>query len=93
MLISKTVKVKWASRMKNYYISKGYPFTGRNKEFEVKVEDLPDGSRVEVNVKCDCLECSDPVVKSEKWVNYKNRLREDSKYYCQKCIDNVLTMN
>jgi len=93
MLISKFVRTRWTSRMKNYYESKGYPFTNRNDEFLVKVEDLTDGSFVEVLVQCDCPKCSDTTIKSIKYARYKKNLKEDGKYYCQKCIDNELKRN
>lgn len=53
MLISKFVKTKWNNRTKKYYIKLGYAFTKMFDEFEVKIEDLLNGSNVEVKVLCD----------------------------------------
>jgi len=85
MLISKTAFVKWNSKHKNYYISKGYPFTKMRDEFEVKIEDLTKGSHALVNVKCDCDDCENPYLKPIPWKRYLQYLKEDDKYYCNKC--------
>jgi hypothetical protein len=54
MLLTKTVKIKWGNRNKNYYISKGYNFTKNGDEFEVKIEDVTENnSKVYVDVLCD----------------------------------------
>ena len=53
-----------------------------NDEFEVKIEDLQDGSHALVDVKCDnCGEILENII----WQNYKKCLRGDDKYYCNKC--------
>ena len=44
MLLTKTVKVKWHSTTKKFYVDKGYVFTNYRDEFEIKVEDLQDYS-------------------------------------------------
>lgn len=79
-LITKTAKVKWHSSTKKYYESLGYIFTKMGDEFEVKVEDLTEGSHVKIECFCDnCgqkLECI--------YYNYKRRLR-DGKTYCNHC--------
>lgn len=57
MLLTKTVKIKWGSSNRKHLESKGYVFTKKGDEFEVKVEDLSDGSTYLVDVLCDyCLE-------------------------------------
>ena len=35
--------------------------------FLVKVEDLPHGSEIKVNVKCDCDDCENPYLKPMTW--------------------------
>ena len=79
-LISKTTKVKWHSSTKKYYESLGYKYTKMGDEFEVKVEDLTEGSHAKIECFCDnCgqkLECV--------YYNYKKRLR-DGKTYCNHC--------
>ena len=82
MLITKTVKMKWSNRNVIWYKEKGYIFTNYKDEFEVKVEDLPDGSNVFVEVECDgCGE----ILKDKQWIKYKKCVRNDGKYYCKKC--------
>lgn len=53
MLLSKTTIVKWNSRNKSHYLSKGYKFTKMGDEFEVNIDDLTNGTNVSVDVKCD----------------------------------------
>ena len=53
MLITKTVKLKWNKRNKDYYINKGYNFTFLGDKFEINANDLTKGSHKEVVVKCD----------------------------------------
>ena len=52
IILSQTVEVRWTGKIKNWYISKGYEFTKMGDFFEVKIEDLTQGSRVEVNIQC-----------------------------------------
>jgi len=82
MLVNKTVKMKWHYKNKEWYETKGYIFTKWNDEFEVKVEDLSDGSYVKVDIKCDgCGE----ILKNIAWKNYLRYVHEDGKYYCRRC--------
>lgn len=53
MLLSKYVSLNWNSKIKKRYVDLGYSFTKMKESFEVKVEDLTDGSAVIVDVKCD----------------------------------------
>jgi hypothetical protein len=85
MLISKTVIIKWTKRMKKYYINKGYIFTKYGDEFEIKVEDLSEGSRVLIEIKCDNPNCENPHLKPVAYVDYLKCIAEDNKYYCFKC--------
>ena len=84
-LISKTVMVKWYAATKKHYENKGYIYTKIGEEFEIKVEDLMDNSWTEVVVVCDNKNCKNPNTKMIKWMVYKMSVREDGKYYCQKC--------
>ena len=90
-LITKTVIVKWNSKIKKYYESKGYIYTKMGDEFEVKIKDLAKGSHALVNVKCDCEDCKSPYLKPIIWRDYLKCVKEDDKYYCQKCSMKVLT--
>lgn len=84
MLLSKESELKWTNRIKTYYTNKGYPFTKINDIFNVKVEDLTKGSHALVNVKCDCQNCKNPYL-NIIWKDYIRDVKEDGKYYCQKC--------
>lgn len=53
MIINKTIKVRWHSKNKKHYESRGYVYTKWGNEFEVKLEDLSNGSGFEVSVLCD----------------------------------------
>lgn len=81
MLISKTALVNWNAKNKNYYLDLGYIFTKMGNEFEVKIEDLSDGSHSLVKVKCDrCKE-----VLTVVWKSYKRYLKNNNLYYCNNC--------
>lgn len=82
MLISKTTKTTWNQATRKYYESKGYVYTKYYEEFEVKVEDLSDSSKVLVDVQCDaCGEILIGVI----WANYKKSIKSNGKYYCHDC--------
>jgi len=84
MLINKTVIIKWNSRIKKWYEEREYKFTKMGDEFEVKVEDLSDGSNALVDVECDgCGE----LLENIKWKTYL-KYNVNDKYYCQKCAIN-----
>jgi len=80
-LITKKVEVKWHFRNKEWYMNKGYFFTKFRDEFIVKVEDLSKNSNVKVNVVCDCCNKKSETI----WINYFRYVKEDGKYYCNKC--------
>lgn len=75
MLIDKFVKIKWHGFTKQHYIDLGYKFTKLGDVFEVKVEDLPNGSHQKVKVQCDC--CG-KVYKKEYRTYLKSISYEDS---------------
>lgn len=70
-LISKTVIVKWNSANREWYEFKGYIFSKWKEEFEVKVEDLSNGSNTLVNIKCNNPNCENPYLEPTKWNVYK----------------------
>ena len=53
MLLTHTVKLKWNAKIKKHYVDLGYIYTKMGDEFEVKVEDLTDGSNAIVKLRCD----------------------------------------
>lgn len=79
------LKVKWGTRNKNYYQSKGYSFTKMGEEFWVNVEDIMPTSSIKV--KCICDYCGSEFTR-------QNNTREqaiDNKFgeLCYKCAHNV----
>lgn len=78
---NQTIIMTWTNRNKEYYIAKGYIFTKIYDKFEVKLEDVPLQSHVEVLVKCDY--CGDVI--KVKYQNYNNIKCPDNKYACGKC--------
>lgn len=66
MLLSKTVVLKWNSKIKKHYIDLGYTYTKMKDKFEVSVNDLTNGSNVEVDIQCDY--CGNKYKKH--WANY-----------------------
>ena len=83
MLISNTVKQKWNSRNKSYYVNLGYNFTKMGNEFDVLVEHLSKGSIAQVIVKCDY--CG--VEYKKPYANYLSLKNESflDKDCCSKC--------
>lgn len=53
MLLSKTVFIKWNSKIKKHYEDLGYKYTKMGDLFEVNVNDLTHWSNVLVDVECD----------------------------------------
>lgn len=81
MILTKTVKMRWNSRNKNYYEGKGYIFTKLNDEFEVSVKDLNTNSHVYINLQCDV--CGK--LGSRSYKDYCNRTYEE--YLCSDCAN------
>ena len=79
MILTNTVKMRWNSRSKKYYESKGYAFTKLNDEFDLKVEDLLPTSHIKILVQCDDCECINEVC----YRDYYNRVYQ--KYFCSSC--------
>lgn len=89
-LISKTAIMKWHPSNKKWYEDRGYIYTKMRDEFEVKVEDLSDGSSVYVEIRCD--KCG-KILRNIQWYTYKNHLHEDDKYYyCNKCVKSIYSV-
>lgn len=89
MLLDKTIKIKWHPNNKETYTGKGYIFTKWKDEFEIKVEDLTDGSHNLVNIKCDCESCKSPYLKPIEWRAYIKHTHKDGKYYCMRCANKL----
>ena len=74
-------EVKWSSRIKNYYVNKGYVFTGKDQPFMVDVNDLNHKSTISVNAKCD--ECGSDM-KTPIFLHYK-RYESGAPDLCKCC--------
>ena len=84
MLLTKTVMVRWTEHVRQWYELKGYIYTKKGDIFEVKVEDLTNGSGILVDVKCDNPDCKNPYLKPIRWKDYLLHLHDD-KSYCNSC--------
>lgn len=82
MLISKTAKVKWNGKNKQYYIDKGYTYTKCGDEFEVPIEDLSPSSKSIVEVLCDF--CHETIIK-KSYQTYRKQHHEKYGDCCAKC--------
>ena len=97
-LITKTVEVGLGVRNIKYYENLGYEIpreknkwgrlgTPRETKIIVKTEHLQDSSRVILRVQCDGEDCKNPHLNPMTWQSYKRYVKEDGKYYCNKCMD------
>ena len=72
MLISRTVKIKWNAKNKRRFVDLGYKFTKMNDTFDVKVEDLSNGSSAKIKVQCDyCGEIYE--LQYDTWTHRNNK--------------------
>jgi len=96
-LISTEVEVTLDSKTIKWYEEKGYEIprwidnrgrlkVKRGTKILVKIGDLPDGSGAKINVQCDG--CG-KLLEGIRWDNYNKYIKEDEKYYCQKCSNNL----
>ena len=84
-LITKEVIVKWNYKNRIHYEEKGFIFSKYKDSFLVKIEDLPNNCSDSVDIECDgCGE----ILENIRWVDYLKCVKEDGKYYCQKCAHN-----
>jgi len=82
--------IKWYEE-KGYEIPRWIDNRGRLKvkrgtKILVKIKDLPDSSNVKVDVQCDGCK---KLLEGIPWDNYNKYIKEDGKYYCQKCSNNL----
>ncbi len=83
MLLSKTVEIKWNSKIKKHYVDLGYKYTKMGEPFTVDVNDLTSGSNVLVDVICDY--CG--IAYKKEWHRYytENTKTTIHKDCCNKC--------
>lgn len=84
MLISKTTKIKWNSKIVKHYVDLGYCYTKIGDEFEVNVNDLTDYSNAMVTYQCDYCKH----YKQIKWQTYMSKKKKSilDKDCCQDCL-------
>lgn len=77
------IKAKWNSANKKHYQDKGYSFTKIGDEFEVKVEDLTNGSHFRILIRCDYCQKVFP----KQYYNYLKRKETEivNMDCCAKC--------
>lgn len=96
MLLNKEVEVVLRGKNVKYYENLGYKIPRRKDKWGnvtvpegtkiiVRVEDLSKGSTVKVDVKCDCPNCKNNIIKKVAWADYLKYVHEDGKYYCRNC--------
>jgi len=96
MVITTEVEVKLVGTSVKRYESLGYIIPRaknsigkmtieKGAKIKVKVEDLSVGSHTLVFVKCDCKDCTTPIIKPIKWQDYLKGVKDDGNYYCNKC--------
>jgi hypothetical protein len=93
-LTTKEVEIILHNKVINYYKNLGYNIprvkgkwgltVPHGSKIIVKVEDLTDCSKINVNVECDG--CGENI--NIRWQDYKKCVKEDNKYYCKKCANN-----
>lgn len=70
MLLTKCVEMKWNSKNKAHYESRGYKYTKMKDSFFVDVNDLKNGSNIKVEVKCDFNEQGCKKISNVEWYKY-----------------------
>lgn len=90
MLLTKIVKTNWHPSNRKWYEDKGYIYTKKGNELEVKVEDLSKGSNVEITFLCDY--CNENKVTIPYYNYFKRKSNEIiHKDCCKKCQGLKLT--
>jgi len=104
MLITKEVEVRLVGSSVKRYENLGYIIPRiknsigkmtieKDTKIKVKVEDLSVGSHVLVFVKCDCKDCTTPIIKPIIWQDYLKGVKDDGNYYCKKCSRKLYSMD
>lgn len=79
---NQTVEMKWNSTGKKYYSDLGYIFTKMGDTFEVKVSDLPKGSKKKIVALCDY--CGEELI--TEYRDYCKRKDNNESVTCHKCF-------
>lgn len=81
LLENQDIKIMWWYTNKERYVNLGYNFTKIRDYFNVKIEDLQNGSHTKVFVKCDYCEN----IKSVLYKDYLKRHDKELGDCCHKC--------
>ena len=92
MLLTKEVEIGLCGTNVKWFEDKGYIIprekdnygrlsVPKGTKIKVKVEDLPSGSHVFIDIKCDCC---NKIIKNKNWKEYL-RYTRDNQYYCREC--------
>ena len=85
MILSEYVDVVISNNQIKFFTEKGYNVKGGNEVISIKVSDLPIGSGVKINVKCDICNKEKEISLNRYYINTKNL----STYYAcsRKCAE------
>ncbi len=85
MLLSKTVELKWNSKIKKHYVELGYKFTKMGDTFVANVNDLTSGSIANVDIECDyCHKIFKKHWRRYLAENMNTTIHKDCCYSCKK---------
>lgn len=85
-ILTKEVEVRLWSRHVKHYLDLGY-YGKHGDIILVKVNDLPNNSKIKVEVKCDY--CG--IVKQIAYADYLNSVKKYGEYNCNKCMHRTIT--
>mgnify|MGYP002621927752 CR=1 FL=1 len=75
-------EISWSPSNKEHYINQGYVFTKYGDKFEIKFEDISDGSSIKARMYCDC--CGE--IHDVRYDHYKAS-KSYPQYICRSCIN------
>jgi 5-methylcytosine-specific restriction endonuclease McrA len=79
IFVDEFVTIKWFGKAIKHYQSLGYKFTGKNTEFQARVEHLSPGSHLRVRVQC-------PLCRKVRSIVFKDILASGNSV-CKRCTD------
>ena len=82
ILLTNTVETKWNNCNKDWFISKGYNYTGYRDSLIVKTEDLQPKSAIKIKALCD--DCNDEF--NMAYSDYLENVEKNcGHFYCMRC--------
>ena len=82
------IEITWNPKNIHYYMDKGYEYTGYNKKFKVKFEDLMPTSGAKIHVKCDYCGKEFDIT----YAHYHRKPEDDKSIACQGCTGKKLAL-